>query len=84
MALVRQAVVDKNSRVECTSNAWSVRLAGRALPSSTLVPGFRHMRKLWLALLFLSGGAAHELRNPTNCHCVPASYALSTRKRAGQ
>ena len=31
------------------------------------------MRKLWLALLFLAGGLAHELRHPVSCQSIAAS-----------
>lgn len=30
------------------------------------------MKKLWLALLFLAGGIAHEARNPVSCQCITA------------
>jgi hypothetical protein len=40
------------------------------------------MRKLWLALLFLAGGVAHELRTPTQCLCITSSTRPGERKRA--
>jgi len=40
------------------------------------------MRKLWLALLFLAGGVAHELRTPTHCLCITASGSSGPRRRA--
>jgi hypothetical protein len=40
------------------------------------------MRKLWLALLFLAGGCAQELRHPTDCHCITASRTSGVRRRA--
>jgi len=40
------------------------------------------MRKLWLALLFLAGGLAHELRHPLNCQAVTArAGAVATRRQ---
>lgn len=39
------------------------------------------MRKLWLALLFLGGAWAHEVRNPTQCHCITASWSPGARRR---
>jgi len=40
------------------------------------------MRKLWLSLLFLAGGMAHELRNPLNCQCVGTRpVAMVTRRQ---
>ena len=39
------------------------------------------MRKIWLALLFFAGGLAHEVRNPTSCLCVNATYVHGPRKR---
>lgn len=44
------------------------------------------MRRLWLSLLFLAGGIAHELRNPVNCQCIAARQAVvaATRRGAGR
>ncbi|MFH0129400.1 hypothetical protein ACGLHS_04270 [Variovorax sp. VaC1] len=39
------------------------------------------MKKLWLALLFLSGGIAHEIRNPVSCQCISARQADTLRGR---
>ena len=39
------------------------------------------MKKLWLALLFLSGGIAHEIRNPVSCHCITARQSDGLRPR---
>ena len=30
------------------------------------------MKKIWLALLFLAGGIAHEIRHPVSCHAITA------------
>ncbi|WP_261803345.1 hypothetical protein [Variovorax sp. PAMC26660] len=39
------------------------------------------MKKLWLALLFLTGGIAHEIRNPVNCQCISARQTDGPRVR---
>ena len=39
------------------------------------------MKKIWLALLFLAGGIAHEIRNPVNCHCITARQRTGPQKR---
>ena len=39
------------------------------------------MKKLWFALLFFAGGFAHEVRNPTNCHCITACQLTGSGKR---
>jgi hypothetical protein len=41
-----------------------------------------NMRKIWLALLFLAGGIAHEIRNPFSCHCVTTRQAAQPADRA--
>lgn len=40
------------------------------------------MKKIWLALLFLTGGISHEIRNPTSCHCITARQPAGPEKRA--
>ena len=37
------------------------------------------MKKLWMALTFLVGGFAHELRNPINCECISSRPAVVWR-----
>ena len=39
------------------------------------------MKKLWVALLFLAGGFAHEVRNPVSCQCINAREFEGWRKR---
>ena len=39
------------------------------------------MRRLWLSLLFLAGGIAHELRNPVNCQCIAARQPAAATSR---
>jgi nitrogen-specific signal transduction histidine kinase len=39
----------------------------------------RTMKKLWMALTFLAGGLAHELRNPLSCQCIPSRPAAVWR-----
>jgi hypothetical protein len=41
------------------------------------------MKKLWLAMLFLAGGFAHEVRNPLNCHSI-SSRQLAGPRRPGR
>lgn len=37
------------------------------------------MKKLWMALTFLVGGFAQELRNPLSCQCIGARPAVVWR-----
>lgn len=39
------------------------------------------MKKLWFALLFFTGGVAHETRNPVSCQCITAREFVGARKR---
>lgn len=39
------------------------------------------MRKFWLALLFLAGGAAYEARHPLTCESVPVRRQLWPGRR---
>jgi len=39
------------------------------------------MKKLWFALLFLAGGFAHEVRQPTNCQCISTRSTTGPSKR---
>jgi hypothetical protein len=41
------------------------------------------MKKIWLALLFLAGGVAHEIRNPVTCHTIASRQTTgpATRRR---
>jgi hypothetical protein len=39
------------------------------------------MRKLWVALLFMAGGVAHEWRNPAQCHSITVSATAGAGKR---
>lgn len=39
------------------------------------------MKKLWLALLFLTGGIAHEVRNPVSCQCIATRADARARRR---
>ncbi|WP_296723769.1 hypothetical protein [Variovorax sp.] len=41
------------------------------------------MKKLWFALLFLAGGFAQEVRQPTNCQCISTRSATGPSKRKG-
>jgi phosphatidylserine decarboxylase len=38
------------------------------------------MKKLWLALLFLAGGFAHEVINPVSCQCISVRQFVGSRK----
>lgn len=42
------------------------------------------MKKLWMALIFLAGGLAHELRNPLSCQCISSRAAVVWRAGRGQ
>ena len=37
------------------------------------------MKRLWMALTFLAGGFAHELRNPLSCQCISSRPAVVWR-----
>jgi hypothetical protein len=39
------------------------------------------MKKLWLALVFLAGGVAQELRHPTHCSCITARQSAAPKRR---
>lgn len=43
--------------------------------------GGPEMRKFWLALLFLAGGAAYEARHPLTCESVPVRRQLWPGRR---
>jgi hypothetical protein len=38
------------------------------------------MRKIWMALLFLAGGIATEIRNPITCETVPVRQQWEPRR----
>lgn len=42
------------------------------------------MKKLWMALAFLAGGFAHELRNPLSCQCISSRPAVVWRTGRGR
>jgi hypothetical protein len=39
------------------------------------------MKKLWLALLFFTGGVAHEVRFPVGCQCIAARQSSGPARR---
>ena len=68
-------------REDTVRHAFRAGPGGASQNATTMTRKNHPLKKLCLALLFLLGGASHEVRNPVGCHCIAVKQDVRPKRR---